>query len=179
MTIVEIMPELIRAFATNDLTLYLSVERHLRALPGVGNKTFAEIREQAAVEARKAVAMNTMNLTQHPATADQVEAGVFDLPQQERAALSALLTFDSPPSADEIIGRANAVAAVACAGGIPTSAMIGGALWLMAPLASALRAAGVEPVYAFSQRDVQEQPQPDGTVRKVMIFKHTGFVPAV
>ena len=47
------MPELIRAFKTNDLALYLSVERQIRALPGVGNKTFAEIREKAAEMAGK------------------------------------------------------------------------------------------------------------------------------
>ena len=65
------------------------------------------------------------------------------------------------------------------AGGFALHAMIGGALWLMAPLAAALREQGIEAVFAFSVRETEEQKQADGSVRKVAVFRHAGFVPAV
>ena len=39
-----------------------------------------------------------VNLTQHPATPEQLEAGVFDLTGTELAWLKNLLNFDAPPS---------------------------------------------------------------------------------
>lgn len=123
-----------------------------------------------------------VNLTQHQASADQVAAGVVDLPPGERARLVALLTFETPPSEAEIIDRADEIALIANAA-VPEEdyqyAMIGGALWLMSPLAAALREQRIEPVFAFSVRDTEEQKQADGSVRKVSVFRHAGFVPAV
>jgi hypothetical protein len=47
----------------------------------------------------------------------------------------------------------------------------------MAPLEAALREAGLRPVYAFSQRaGVEEERQPDGSVRKVQVFRHAGWI---
>lgn len=142
--------------------------------------------------------MATMNLTQHAATADQLAAGVFDLPTEVLADLQSLLTFGDLPDEQEIRARAEQIAGLAAfhasaedradddgllpegdAGGFALHAMIGGALWLMAPLAAALREQGIEPVFAFSTRDTAEQRQPDGSVRKVAVFRHAGFVPAV
>lgn len=139
-----------------------------------------------------------LNLTQHAATADQLAAGVFDLPPARRADLQSLLTFGELPDEQEILARAEQIAGLAAmyassedhavddgllpegdAGGFALHAMIGGALWLMAPLAAALREQGIEPVFAFSTRETEEHLQPDGSVRKVMIFRHAGFVPAV
>jgi hypothetical protein len=54
--------------------------------------------------------------------------------------------------------------------------MIGGAPYLMAPLEVALRAHGITPLYAFSVRESVEQTQPDGSVRKIAVFRHGGFV---
>ena len=119
--------------------------------------------------------MSIINLTQHAATAEQLAAGVVDLPADQKAVLQVLLTFDDIPSADDIHSRAAAVAALAKG---HKAAMIGGALWLMGPLASALRAAGVHPVFAFSRRESVEQTQPDGSVKKVQVFRHAGFVEA-
>lgn len=142
--------------------------------------------------------MTTMNLTQHAATADQLAAGVFDLPADVRADMQALLTFGELPDEQEIRARAERIAGLAAlhasaedradddgalpagdAGGFALHAMIGGALWLMAPLATALREQGIEPVFAFSVRETEEQTQPDGSVRKVAVFRHAGFVPAL
>lgn len=134
-----------------------------------------------------------INLTQHTASAEQIAAGVQDLPAEQRGALVEALTFESLPTADEILAAAEAVAELAVAelavqNGLgddcldspaPESAMIGGALWLMAPLADALRRRGVQPLFAFSQRESVESAQSDGSVRKTTIFRHVGFVPAV
>jgi len=129
-----------------------------------------------------------LNLTQHPASADQLAVGVVDLAGEELAALKQALTFDTCPGVEDIRQRAEFVAELACMNGLsgdegdspmPQQAMIGGALWLMAPLAAKLRARSIEPVFAFSVRETEEQQQPDGSVRKVAVFRHAGFVPAV
>jgi hypothetical protein len=122
-----------------------------------------------------------LNLTQHTATADQINQGVADLPEDKRSVLQLLLTFDSLPSSWEISERANAIAALAQQFDMdrdqgPISAMIGGAPFLMSSLEGALEEVGVQPLYAFSVRESVEQQQPDGTVRKVNVFKHQGFV---
>ena len=54
--------------------------------------------------------------------------------------------------------------------------MIGGAPFFMESLATALRREGYCPVYAFSRRESVEQVQADGSVRKVAVFRHLGFV---
>ena len=46
----------------------------------------------------------------------------------------------------------------------------------MSALESALLDECITPMYAFSVRDSVEQTQPDGSVRKVNVFKHIGFV---
>jgi len=122
--------------------------------------------------------MNIVNLTQHAATPDQLAAGVHDLPEMEKAVLAELLTFHSIPSHEEVQRRAKVLASLAKVSGYQT-AMIGGAPYLMGPLEAALRARGLTPVYSFSVRSSEEQLQADGTVRKVNVFKHGGFVQTV
>lgn len=128
-----------------------------------------------------------LNLTQHKATPEQAAAGVVDLPEQQREELVALLTFGELPSPAEIKRRAWAVAELAAQNGLggddgddphPRAAMIGGAPWLMGPLEAALWAMAIKPVYAFSMRESADQPQPDGSIRKVAVFRHAGFVDA-
>ncbi|MEK7509560.1 MAG: hypothetical protein AAB605_02495 [Patescibacteria group bacterium] len=118
---------------------------------------------------------NILNLTQHAATPDQVQAGVVE--PADKPAVSTLLTFDTAPDQGELQRRASALAAMATNAGTP-AAMIGGAPYLMAPLEKALREAGVKPVYSFSERRSSEQTQPDGSVRKVNVFVHVGWVEA-
>jgi len=132
--------------------------------------------------------MGIINLTQHAASADQIAAGVIDLPPETRAAVVELLTFDQCPDAADIAGRAHDLAVIAAYGDARTdddtdavrydSAMIGGAPWLMMPLADALRAEGIKPFFAFSRRESADQTQPGGSVRKVAVFRHAGWVPA-
>ena len=122
-----------------------------------------------------------LNLTQHPATTEQIEAGVVDLPDSVRPALIGWLTFSQLPSREEIEDRAEALALLADSllpeEGDP-AAMIGGAPYLMAPLEAALRNQRIRPLYAFSVRESVEQVLPDGTVRKTSIFRHAGFIAA-
>jgi hypothetical protein len=123
--------------------------------------------------------MKILNLTQHPATPDQAKAGVIDLPEDQWAHIKEALTFNDLPDATEIEERALYIALKAVVIGHDvgaTHAMIGGAPYLMAPLEQALEDYGIHPVYAFSQRETEEQTQEDGSVRKVATFRHLGFI---
>lgn len=124
-----------------------------------------------------------INLTQHAASADQIAVGVVDLDPTRRRSLAALLTFDELPSVEDIEIRAISIAQIAAIefdqNEESAAAMIGGAMWLMAPLAEELRRQGIAPMFAFSKRESAEETQPDGSVRKVNVFRHTGFVPAL
>lgn len=117
-----------------------------------------------------------INLTQHPASAEQLAAGVIDLPGEARSALIALLTFETLPPAAEIASRARVIARLASQDYRCDGAMIGGAPFLMAPLEVALKMRGITPLYAFSVRESVEAVQPDGSVRKTAVFRHLGFV---
>lgn len=117
--------------------------------------------------------MKILNLTQHPATPEQIEAGVVDLGVYAQASLKRLLTVESPPTNDEISDRAKLIASLA--GGFKT-AMIGGAPFLMSALEREIKKADIKPVYAFSKRESIEETLPDGSVRKSMVFRHEGFV---
>jgi hypothetical protein len=132
--------------------------------------------------------MRILNLTQHPATPEQKAQGVEDLPALEREQLIRLLTFETIPSSGELKERAEAIACLCyqrdewarCEEEYARcdAAMIGGAPYLMAPLERALLAAGIKPLYAFSQRVSEEKVNPDGSVIKTQVFKHLGFVEA-
>jgi len=120
--------------------------------------------------------MRIINLTQHPATAEQAAAGVFEPADKQK--VQRLLTFNVQPVQDEIVCRAQDLAAIA-AEEKAEAAMIGGALWLMGPLEVCLRHVGVIPLYAFSVREVVETANPDGSVSKTAVFRHRGFVEGI
>ena len=120
--------------------------------------------------------MDTLNLTQHKATKDQLAAGVVDLTDNRRMELSAFLTFHTPPSAEDIRKRAHAIAGIATQIAPRCYVMIGGAPFFMSALEKALTQWGHTPVYAFSRRESVEAAQSDGSVRKTNVFKHVGFV---
>jgi len=54
--------------------------------------------------------------------------------------------------------------------------MIGGAPYLMSALEAALEAVDLQPVYAFTRREVVERAQPDGSVAKTAVFRFAGWV---
>jgi len=137
-----------------------------------------------------------VNMTQHPATPEQLAAGVFDPTPEERAEIVALLTFDTLPEKGEIEERAEELALTALAilaarerslshqererlmerGTVTYFAMIGGAPYLMPHLENEMVGAGVNPLYAFSTRESVEETLPDGSVKKTAVFRHKGFV---
>lgn len=130
-----------------------------------------------------------INLTQHAGSEEQKQAGLIDLPDEAKKELSELLTFSSLPSQEEIINRAIQITELALKekvfifgggenNGENISVMIGGALYLMAPLERKLKEYGFTPIYAFSQRESIEKTLPDGSVQKTAVFKHCGFVEA-
>lgn len=116
-----------------------------------------------------------INLTQHAATADQIAAGVRDLTGTDRDQVIAALNFETLPTAADLADRAGTIALVAMLAGA-TKAMIGGAPYFMSHLEFALKSAGITPVYAFSRRESVEEAQVDGSVKKINIFRHSGFV---
>jgi len=126
-----------------------------------------------------------LNLTQHQATPEQLAAGVVNLPDDKRAALADALTVTTLPDRESIEARCDYIAELACQNGLggddeddphPKMAMIGGAPWLMSTLEQALTGRGITPLYAFSVRESTERILPDGTVQKINVFKHAGFV---
>jgi hypothetical protein len=127
-----------------------------------------------------------LNLTQHNAT-DEQKAQLVVEPRMTKEKIKKLLTFEEIPTKEEIESRATKLAEIAVseasmyAGDTDnkiwiTRVMIGGAPYLMGALENAVRECGFTPVYAFSKRESVDQPQPDGSVRKIAVFRHLGFV---
>ena len=128
-------------------------------------------------------AQYVLNLTQDPATPDQVIAGVVEVSPEIRLRVLELLNFVDIPSAKEVRLRAEELADLAViecddlTDHYPSGrVMIGGAPFLMYPLAHALVHSGLRPVFAFSKRVSVETANPDGSVTKTEVFKHEGFV---
>lgn len=137
-----------------------------------------------------------LNLTQHPATPDQIAQGVIDLPEAGRRFLAPMLTFGELPTKEQVQVRAEQIARFAAGalaevlGGDPypepydsqvvgLRALIGGAPFLMGPLEKALKKWGIIPCYSFSLRESVETTDPiTNTVTKTAVFRHRGFVEA-
>jgi len=113
-----------------------------------------------------------INLTQHPASETQKEAGVVEPARERKVKIKEQLTFNCIPTAVEINTRAVNITALAKKEGAD-AAMIGGAPFLMAPLAAELETEGIQPLFAFSRRIVEEVGD-----QKIVTFRHEGFVPA-
>jgi len=119
-----------------------------------------------------------LNLTQHKASKEQLETGVFDITNtQTKTQLVNALTFNNVPTSREMQICAETVSSIAkeCATNTK-KVMIGGAPFFMPVLERALIRVGFLPLYAFSRRESTEITKEDGTVAKVSIFKHIGFV---
>ena len=121
--------------------------------------------------------MTIINLTQHVSTVEQLQAGVIDLPGDQRTKLIGLLTFEEIPTPADLQNRAKGIVdLLEQLDQMPTRALIGGAPFFMGHLEEELRNAFVIPTYAFSKRVATEVTQPDGSVVKTAIFHHIGFV---
>lgn len=117
------------------------------------------------------------NLTQHPASAEQIKDGVFDLGPEKREKLGQLLTFEEVPNKALLQRRAEEIVDLLYDGStfVAKKAMIGGAPFLMGYLENELRIEGVSPLYAFSRRESIEKVV-NGETQKLSVFKHLGFV---
>ena len=118
-----------------------------------------------------------LNLTQHIATKEQIEVGVFE--PENKNEVKEFLTFNKIPTKTEIVASAIALASLAkeeCEKHNCKKVMIGGAPYLMSALERWLKKYGLQPVYAFSKRVSIDEPQPNGSVIKKAIFKHEGFI---
>ena len=114
-----------------------------------------------------------LNLTQHVATPEQTEAGVIE--PADKSVVQQLLTFSELPTSSEVVIRAERLALIAKFSDVE-ACLIGGAPYLMAPLETLLKKEGITPLYAYSKRVSEEKTQEDGSVKKINIFKHVGFV---
>ena len=142
-----------------------------------------------------------INLTQHQATTEQTEVGVFS--NAAIAAIATLTNFVGMPTKEQIVVVAKEVAEqlhqlVESWTLSPEEldrerkeetglhyyttrltvwkVMIGGAPWFMSSLEKELEANGFKPVYSFSERVSVEQMEADGSVKKINIFRHVGFI---
>lgn len=127
--------------------------------------------------------MNILNLTQHNATQDQLADGVIELNAEQKAFVQTTLTFNTLPSKEELQARAEELASFAAQirngfelDDVEVHAMIGGAPYFMPFVEKALKGYGFVPVYAFTERQSVDETQPDGSTKKVSIFKHAGWV---
>jgi hypothetical protein len=122
--------------------------------------------------------MKVLNLTQHTATTDQLEAGVVEPSPEMKKEVRELLTFDEVPDLYTLLKRAELIAGLAENTG-HIAAMIGGAPFFMRALENALKEKGITPVYSFTRRETVEETLEDGSVRKTAVFRHSGWVTAI
>lgn len=124
-----------------------------------------------------------LNLTQHNATQDQLDAGVFEPTPAQKARIKEILTFDSQilKYPDIIEERAAEMCALVTQfySSVKVKLMIGGAPFFMGPLGDKLTHIGYEVVYSFTDRVSVDQVNEDGTITKTSVFKHLGFVPHI
>jgi hypothetical protein len=122
-----------------------------------------------------------LNLTQHKSSPEQISEGVVDLPPDLQGELNKLLTFEECPTHSSMKERAyyicNTIICYEVENNIKVkTVMIGGATFFMSILETILKEFNYKFLYAFSKRESIEQPQADGSIRKVSVFKHAGFV---
>ena len=126
-----------------------------------------------------------INLTQHPATQEQKDAGVRDVAPERQKRLHHLLTFEEAPDVYGLRSRAAQLFHIFEDETLNANwdeqkswprVMIGGAPYLMSHLEDCFIPEGITVVYAFSQRKSVEEQQADGSVVKRTVFVHEGFV---
>lgn len=120
--------------------------------------------------------MKILNLTQHEATPNQIEDGVIEPEQDEKDSIRRLLTFNTMPSKEDIDARAWLLADIVVRSKCK-AAMIGGAPYLMPELSKCLKERDIRVFFSFSLRKSVDKPnEKDGSVEKVSVFEHIGFV---
>lgn len=115
------------------------------------------------------------NFTQHQLTEEQKKDGIRELPPEQAAQVRELLNFENKPGSREVQVRAEQLAEVAAAAGAG-GVMLGGAPFLMPPLAASLQRRGIRTFFAFSQRRSTEVQTAGNRVEKRCIFCYEGLI---
>lgn len=122
-----------------------------------------------------------INLTQHQPTAEQVAAGVVNLRRDLLESLNLCLNFEAQYGKADLELSAKSIIALLFhngSSGVGQRVMVGGMPSFMPILEKTLLQAGFRVLYAKTDRVSVDQPQEDGSVRKVSVFKHIGFYEA-
>jgi len=122
--------------------------------------------------------MKILNLTQHKATKEQIEAGVVDVNKEHERMLSDLLSFGDCPTMDDIDRRAKFILRMVLDYDVKT-VMIGGPGYLMSRLEDYFYSVKINVYYSFTKRLSVEELDADGNVLKLSTFKHIGFVKVI
>lgn len=118
--------------------------------------------------------MRILNLTQHNATAAQLQDGIENIPSKHQEQLEKLLTFPAGYDLTDLVTSAKALANLTKKLGYE-AVMVGGMPSFMPILQAELVKADISVGYARTERVSIDQVQPDGSVRKVSVFKHVGM----
>ena len=117
--------------------------------------------------------MKIINLTQHVATESQVKDGVFE--PSDKSSVKTCLTFTTIPSKEDMVERAKKLAQIAHEHQADF-AMVGGAAYFIPVLENELIAVGIKPIHSFTERKSVDKINDDGSVQKVNVFEHVGWV---
>ena len=120
-----------------------------------------------------------LNLTQHNATADQINVGINDLTVDFQVALKGLLTFPTQYTRADLEYRALQIHELVrdfCGTSkeVLEGVMIGGMPSFMPVLESVLISKGIKVGYACTERQSVDK-EVDGKVVKTAIFVHAGM----
>lgn len=117
--------------------------------------------------------MKIINLTQHIATETQMKDGVFE--PSDKNSVKTCLTFTVIPSKEDMVKRAKKLAQIAHEHKADF-AMVGGAAYFISVLENELVSIGIKPIHSFTERKSVDKINDDGTVQKVSVFEHIGWV---
>ena len=120
-----------------------------------------------------------LNLTQHNATADQINAGINDLPVDFQNTLKGLLTFPTQYTRDDLEYRSLQIHELVrdfCGTSeeVLEGVMIGGMPSFMPVLESVLISKGIKVGYACTERKSVDK-EVDGKIIKTAVFVHAGM----
>ena len=120
-----------------------------------------------------------LNLTQHNATADQINAGIIDMPVEFQVALKGLLTFPTTYTRADLEYRALQIHELVrdfCGTSkeVLEGVMIGGMPSFMPVLESVLISKGIKVGYACTERKSVDK-EVDGKIIKTAVFVHAGM----
>ena len=119
--------------------------------------------------------MTIINLTQHDATQDQLDAGVVNLIGEAAYKLKQAYRFNYVPSAEEKNRRVREIVQIAidCKA---EKALLDGPAWLTSALERELAVHEISAVYSFSMYPIIMTMEGDGTLVKRQRIKHMTFI---